>query len=83
MLAVDVTRVILNVGPCECHAVRTTHAHHRDFPELHAEGETESDAVSNLKNLLVRSLDSATSGFRREAIEHAIADVSGYAVQTH
>jgi hypothetical protein len=72
------TPVIVNVGPCECHAVTTTRVHHRDLPELHAEGMTAVEACKHLENLLLRAYDNAPSGFRREAIDRALCDVKEF-----
>ncbi len=71
-------KVIATVGQCECHAVVCTTAHHHDFPEVHAEGETSAEAGAHLLNQLQRALDSVQSGFRREAIEKAIEDVKEF-----
>lgn len=75
--ATDPTRVIVTSGPCECHAVRTTHAHHCEFPELNAEGEDATKAGVNLTNLLLRARDNV-GGYRREAIENALLDVKEF-----
>lgn len=72
------TRVIVQVGQCECHAVTTTQVHHHDFPELHAEGITAAEAGAHLKNLLLRTLDSVPSGPRREEFEQALLDVTTF-----
>jgi hypothetical protein len=74
----DQARVIVTVGPCECHSVQTTQVHHRDFPEIHSEGEDRAAAGTNLANQLARTLDSAPSGYRRQALERAIADVRDF-----
>ena len=54
-------------------------AHHRDFPEIRAEGESPEAAASQLVNHLTRALDSALTDWRRQAIEQAIDDVKSYA----
>lgn len=54
-------------------------AHHRDFPEIRAEGESPADAASQLLHHLTRALDSALTDWRRTSIEQAIADVKAYA----
>ncbi|WP_169975281.1 hypothetical protein [Tautonia rosea] len=56
--------------------------HHRDFPEIRAEGDNPADAASQLVNHLTRALDSALTDWRRKSIELAIADVKSYAEQT-
>jgi hypothetical protein len=50
-------------------------AHHRDFPEVHAEGDSPKAAASRLADLLARSLDNAPSDWRRQSLQQAIADV--------
>jgi len=77
-MTTDRDRVIVIVGPCECHSVETTQVHHRDFPEIHSEGEDRAAAGANLANQLARTLDSAPSGYRRQALERAMADVRDF-----
>ena len=83
MKTMEDTRVVVQVGPAECHAVTTTRVHHRDFPELHAEGESAAEAATHLKNLLARAVDSAASSYRREAFVVAIADVDDFIAGHH
>jgi hypothetical protein len=68
-------------GVCHCHTIRSTHAHHRDFPEIQAEGESPAHAVARLINQLAAVLDTASDQWRREAVERAIADVKTFAEQ--
>ena len=70
-------RVIVTTGATAGRA----EAHHRDFPEIRAEGESPTAAASQLLNHLTRALDSALTDWRREAIEKAIADVRGFSEQ--
>jgi hypothetical protein len=56
-------------------------AHHRDFPEIRAEGESATDAASQLVHHLTRALDTALTDWRRTAIEQAIAEVKAFAEQ--
>ncbi|MDB5353126.1 MAG: hypothetical protein JWN86_4373 [Planctomycetota bacterium] len=56
-----------------------TAVHHHDFPEIRAEGNSAADAAGQLVNQLTRALDSALTHWRREAVEHAIADVKSFA----
>ncbi len=73
-MAADLSRVIVTTG-ATAHATRV---YHRDFPEIRAEGESPSDAGSHLVNHLSRALDTALTQWRRETIEHAIADVRAF-----
>jgi hypothetical protein len=68
-------RVIATTGS----TAQSTQIHHRDFPEIRAEGETPSAAATNLANHLTRALDSALTKWRRDAIEQAIAEVQEFA----
>jgi len=55
--------------------------HHRDFPEIRAEGAAPREAASNLVNKLACALDSALTDWRRETVDHAIADVKAFVEQ--
>jgi hypothetical protein len=54
-------------------------AHHREFPEVHAEGTSPKAAAERLAELLARSLDNAPSDWRRQTLEQAIEDVRAFA----
>jgi hypothetical protein len=69
------SRVVVATGA----TAGTTRVHHRDFPEIRAEGPTPQEAASQLVNHLVRTLDSALTNWRRETIQHAIDDVKQFA----
>jgi len=71
-------RVIVEDGLCAHCAVHVKRAHHRDFPELHAECGTVGDAVAHLADMLATDRDGARSGWHREAINQAIDDVKAY-----
>ena len=72
---VDKGRVIVSMGV----TAGTTQVHHRDFPEIRAEGESPAVAARNLENHLVRMLDTALTHWRRETIQQAVADVWAFA----
>jgi len=67
--------VIVSVGA----TAGTTRVHHRDFPEIRAEGNDPSTAAHHLVNQLVKTMDSALTNWRRETIQHAIDDVRAFA----
>ena len=54
-------------------------AHHRHYPEVHAEGDSAKAAAQRLAELLARSLDNAPSDWRRQNLEQAIEDVRAFA----
>jgi len=56
-------------------------AHHRVFPEVHAEGGSPKAAATRLAELLSLTLENAPSDWRRQSIQQAIADVLAFAEQ--
>jgi len=50
-------------------------AHHHDYPEMWAQGETPREAVGQLANQLVRALESVSSHDLRDPLVRALADV--------
>jgi hypothetical protein len=60
----------------------TACVHHRDFPEIHAEGGSPKEAATFLVNQLHRALDSALTDWRRERVNEAIADVQAFVDQS-
>ena len=76
-MSTDLSRVIVTTG-ATAHA---TSVYHRDFPEIRADGESPAVAASHLVHQLRRTLDSALTTWRRETIEHAIADVEVFVAQ--
>ena len=59
-MGTDRNRVVVASGVCDCHTIHSTHAHHRDFPEIKAEGESPADAAARLINQLASVLDTAS-----------------------
>ena len=56
-------------------------AHHRNYPEVHAEADSAKAAAQRLAQLLARSLDNAPSDWRRQNLEQAIEDVRAFAAK--
>ena len=54
-------------------------AHHRDFPEVHGEGNSPEAAAARLAELLSLTLDNAPSDWRRQSVLQAIEDVRAFA----
>jgi hypothetical protein len=78
-MATAETRVIVTTGSAG--QANQAQVHHRDFPEIRAEGENPQAAAGQLVNHLTRALDSALTPWRRETIENAIADVQEFQQQ--
>ena len=73
----DLSRVIVTISGSSSTFV----VHHRDFPEIRAEGASPREAASHLVNKLACALDSALTDWRRETVDHAIADVKAFVAQ--
>jgi hypothetical protein len=54
-------------------------AHHREFPEVHAEASSPKAAAARLAEMLSLTLENAPSDWRRQSIQQAIADVLAFA----
>jgi hypothetical protein len=78
-MSADKSRVIVSVDA----QAGGAQVHHRDFPEIRAQGGTPADAALQLVNQLTRALDSALTNWRRETIQQAIADVREFASSPH
>jgi len=70
----DPSRVIATPGA----TAQTTQVHHRDFPEIRADGKTEQEAASHLVNKLSLAMDTALTDWRRQTLGQAIADVAQF-----
>jgi hypothetical protein len=73
----DQGKVIVTTGA----SASTTRVHHRDFPEIRAEGASPKEAASLLVHQLSRALDSALIDWRRDRVQEAIADVQAFVDQ--
>lgn len=76
-MSTDPSRVVVTPGA----TAQATRVHHRDFPEIRADGETPQVAAEHLANQLTRALDSALTDWRRDTLNRAIADVQSFAAQ--
>jgi hypothetical protein len=76
-MSTDQDRVIVTTGS----TAQAVQVHHRDFPEIRAEGENPEAAATNLAHHLTRALDSALTKWRRDAIELAIVEVKAFGTQ--
>lgn len=74
-MSTDKSRVIVSLDETS----GGSQVHHRDFPEIRAQGKSPADAATQLVNQLTRALDSALTNWRRDAIQQAITDVQNFA----
>jgi len=74
----DTNCVVVEPGTCACHSVHMIRAHHHDYPEMWAQGETPREAVGQLANQLVRALESVSSHDIRDPLVQVLADVRAY-----
>lgn len=72
----DASRVIVTQTP----GAFTTQiqTHHKDFPEIRAEGGTSKESGTQLVHHLTRALDTALTDWRRDSMQRAIADVQAF-----
>jgi hypothetical protein len=77
-MTIDQSRVIVSIGA----TAGSARVHHRDFPEIRAEGETPAAAANYLASQLTRALDSALTNWRRETLGQAIADIQAFVAQS-
>lgn len=78
-MSAEQDRVIVTTGGTAAGGVQV---HHREFPEIRAEGADPAAAANQLVNHLTRALDTALTKWRREAMEQAITDVRAFASGT-
>lgn len=74
-MATESSAIIVSTGS----TANASSVHHRDFPEIRAEGENPKVAAANLVNQLTRALDSALTTWRRDTIQKAITEVESFA----
>ena len=67
-------RVIVTDGP----TAGSTRVYHRDFPEIRGDGQSAQEAASRLATKLKLALDTALTDWRRDTMNHAIADVEAF-----
>ncbi len=60
---------------------QSTQIHHKDFPEIRADGANPVEAAHQLTNQLMRVRDSALTPSRLEQVDGALADVKAFASQ--
>ncbi len=75
----DPNRVIVTTEDYPCRLDHALSVHHRDFPEVRAEGDSPENAATRLAELLSRALDSVPSDCRRVILQDAISDVRAFA----
>jgi hypothetical protein len=75
-MATDSARVLV-----ETDEIPQYHAHHRDFPDLRADGESPRAAATNLALDLEREIEVAADDLHREPLQHALTDVQAFVGQ--
>ncbi len=73
------SQVIVVTEDDQCVLHHGISAHHREYPEVRAEGSTPEAAATRLAELLSLTLESAPSDWRRQSVQQAIADVRAFA----
>jgi hypothetical protein len=75
---IDHPQVIVTTGTSPDHLIPTTLIHHRDFPEIWAQGGSPREAATYLVNQLGRALESAGNLRGRRPLEAALSEVYSY-----
>lgn len=70
--------VIVEDSLCIDCTVPTKQVHHRDFPEIRAEGSSVAEGAALLADRLSHAREGIESQWRREGIEQAINDVAAF-----
>jgi hypothetical protein len=73
-MSTEPNRVIVTPGATS----QTLRVHHRDFPEIRADGQSAKAAASHLANKLALAMDTALTDWRRQTLGQAIADVEAF-----
>ncbi len=74
LMDTEADRVIVTPGA----TAHTTRVHHRDFPEIQADGQSAKEAATFLASKLTLALDTALTNWRRQTLSSAIADVEAF-----
>lgn len=74
---VDPGRVVVTPGS----TAAACRIHHRDIPELHADGATPREAADNLARDLSREIECATDHYHRGLFGGVLEDVRAFAAQ--
>jgi hypothetical protein len=72
------SQVIVTTG----FTVDAVQVHHRDIPELHADGESPESAAVNLAQDLAREIEDVADNYCRELFQRALADVRAFIKRT-
>jgi hypothetical protein len=70
--------VIVTAGLCAGCSVHTTQVHHREFPEIWAEGGSSREGAEHLTHLFERALEAAKSPWHRDSMRNALVDVEAF-----
>jgi hypothetical protein len=74
---VDPGRVVVTPGS----TAAAVQVHHRDIPELHADGASPREAAANLAQDLDREIEGVADHYRRGLFGRALEDARAFAVQ--
>jgi hypothetical protein len=82
-MAPDTKQVIITVEAGACPSLFTACAHHRDFPEVKAEGESPRAAATHLAEELAKELDCTPDSWHQGSLQQALTDLCAYVEQWH
>ena len=70
--------IVISSTLAEDGAIPLVRVHHRDWPEIHAEGESVETAARNLVLQFQKNVDSSTDRWKRKAFEAAMEEVRSF-----
>ncbi|MGD0040802.1 MAG: hypothetical protein ABSE84_10385 [Isosphaeraceae bacterium] len=70
--------IVISSTLAEDGAIPLVRVHHRDWPEIHAEGESVETAARNLILQFQKNADSSTDRWKCEAFETAMEEVRSF-----
>jgi hypothetical protein len=80
-MSANPTQIIVTTEVWAGQPVTTLHAHHRDFPEIQAEGETALAAAAELEHQLRQALEAVSDPWHRGNVVRAIEDLQAFVMR--
>lgn len=77
-MSANPTQIIVTTEVWVGHPVSTIHAHHRNFPEIQAEGETPLAAAAELAHQLQQALEGVSDPWHRSTVVQAMEDLQAF-----
>jgi hypothetical protein len=70
--------IVIDSIPSDCGTMQLLRIHHRDWPEVHAEGKSVDEAARNLILQFEKNVDSSIDRWQKKRFEAAMRDVLSF-----